>query len=125
MKRVRESVVAAFGGAVVERLFVYGSLAPGQPNEHMLAAIQGVWEPAAVTGRLRPEGWGADLGYPGLDLDERGNEVEGLLFTSEDLSDHWAVLDEFEGEAYERVLAKVKLKDGRTVDAFVYTLSGR
>jgi gamma-glutamylcyclotransferase (GGCT)/AIG2-like uncharacterized protein YtfP len=107
---------------VIERLFVYGTLGPGQPNEHVLDAIGGSWETATVTGTLRHEGWGAELGYPGIDLDEHGGEVEGFLFTSENLSGHWAALDEFEGEAYERVLAKVKLKDGSIVDAYIYTL---
>ena len=88
----------------------------------MLDAIGGSWETATVTGTLRHEGWGAEIGYPGIDLDEHGGEVEGFLFTSEKLSGHWAALDEFEGEAYERVLAKVKLKDGSIVDAYVYTL---
>lgn len=41
---------------MIERLFVYGSLAPGRPNEHILAAIPGTWEPASVSGRLREEG---------------------------------------------------------------------
>jgi gamma-glutamylcyclotransferase (GGCT)/AIG2-like uncharacterized protein YtfP len=107
---------------VIERLFVYGTLGPGRPNEHVLDAIGGSWETATVTGTLRHEGWGAELGYPGIDLDEHGCEVEGFLFTSENLSGHWAVLDEFEGEAYERVLAKVKLKDGSKVDAYIYML---
>jgi gamma-glutamylcyclotransferase (GGCT)/AIG2-like uncharacterized protein YtfP len=62
------------------------------------------------------------MGYPGLHLDEQGDEVEGFLFSSENLSAHWAALDEFEGEAYERVLANVKLKDGSTVDAYLYAL---
>ena len=105
-----------------ERLFVYGTLGPGRPNEHVLGAIGGTWGPAAVTGTLRQQGWGAAMGYPGIDLDEQGNEVEGFLFSSENLSCHWATLDEFEGEAYERVLTKVKLKDGSTVDAYVYAL---
>lgn len=107
---------------MLERLFVYGTLAPGRPNEHVLSAIGGSWEPATVNGTLRPEGWGAAMGYPGIDLDEQGGEVEGFLFSSENLSGHWAALDEFEGEAYKRVLAEVRLKDGRTVDAHIYTL---
>ena len=101
---------------MIDRLFVYGTLGPGRPNEHVLDAIGGSWETATVTGTLRHEGWGAELGYPGIDLDEHGEEVEGFLFNSENLSGHWAVLDEFEGEAYERVPAKVKLKDGSIVD---------
>lgn len=82
---------------MLERLFVYGSLGPGRPNEHLLAAVGGRWEVAAVTGTLRPEGWGAAIGYPGIQLDADGGEVRGFLFSSENLSAHWAVLDEFEG----------------------------
>jgi len=106
----------------MERLFVYGTLGPGRPNEHVLNAIGGSWQTATVTGTLRHAGWGAELGYPGIDLDEHGEEVQGFLFTSENLSGHWAVLDEFEGAAYQRVLTKAKLKDGSTVDAHIYRL---
>ena len=106
----------------MEYLFIYGTLGPGRPNEHVLDAIGGSWEAATVKGTLRHEGWGAELGYPGIDLDENGEEIEGFLFASEKLSDHWAALDGFEGEAYERVLAVAKLKDGRTVEAYIYTL---
>ena len=54
----------------MERLFVYGTLAPGQPNEHVLAAIGGTWEPAIDTGTLHQDGWGASLGNPGITLDD-------------------------------------------------------
>jgi len=114
--------LAALGGTVIERLLVYGTLGPGRPNEHVLGAIEGSWETATVNGTLRHEGWGAEHGYPGIDLDEHGGEVEGFLFTSVNLAGHWAALDEFEGEAYERVLARVKLKDGSMVDAYIYKL---
>ncbi len=107
---------------MIERLFVYGTLAPGRPNEHVLSAIGGSWDAASVTGSLRQEGWGAAMGYPGIDLDEHGDEVQGFLFSSEKLSDHWAKLDAFEGKSYERVLTVVKLRGNRTVDAYIYTL---
>ena len=110
---------------MVERLFVYGTLGPGRPNEHVLSAIGGSWEAAVVNGTLRAEGWGAAVGYPGIELNEQGGEVEGFLFSSEKLSGHWVALDEFEGEAYERVLAEVKLKDGSLVDAYIYTLRAK
>ena len=109
---------------MTHRLFVYGTLAPGRPNEHVLAGVPGKWEPATVKGRLLPEGWGAAAGYPGIVLDEQGGEVEGLLFSSESLAEHWPRLDEFEGEGYERVLTTAKLKDGTPVNAYVYQLSG-
>ena len=107
---------------MIEQLFVYGTLGPGRPNEHVLEAIGGSWEAATVNGNLRHEGWGSELGYPGIDLNEHGGVVEGFLFTSENLSGHWAALDKFEGDAYERAVAKVKLKDESLVDAYIYTL---
>ena len=104
------------------RLFVYGTLAPGRPNEHILADVPGEWEPATITGRLIPNGWGAAVGYPGIILDEHGDEVEGFLFSSDSLAEHWLRLDEFEGEGYERVVTRVKRQDGRPVEAYVYRL---
>ena len=106
------------------RLFVYGTLAPGRPNEHILADVPGEWEAATVVGTLHPEGWGAAAGYPGIVLDEQGGEVEGLLFSSESLGEHWTRLDEFEGDGYQRVLTRVKLPNGTIVDAYIYRLSG-
>jgi gamma-glutamylcyclotransferase (GGCT)/AIG2-like uncharacterized protein YtfP len=106
------------------RLFVYGTLAPGRPNEHILVDVLGEWEPASVKGRLIPEGWGAAAGYPGIVLDENGTEVEGSVFSSQTLAEHWARLDEFEGPGYERVLTTAKLKDGTAVKACIYQLTG-
>lgn len=108
-----------------DRLFVYGTLAPGRPNAHVLAAVAGTWEPATVTGTLHPEGWGAAAGYPGLVLDAGGTEVRGLLFTSEELPAHWARVDAFEGEGYERVTVTARREDGTTVEAFVYAIRPR
>jgi gamma-glutamylcyclotransferase (GGCT)/AIG2-like uncharacterized protein YtfP len=110
---------------MAEGLFVYGSLGPGGPNEHVLAAIGGNWRIASVMGTLRSEGWGAALGYPGIQLGEDDREVRGFLFTSENLSQHWAALDEFEGASYQRVLTTVKLEDDTTVTAYIYALRDR
>jgi gamma-glutamylcyclotransferase (GGCT)/AIG2-like uncharacterized protein YtfP len=109
---------------MTHRLFVYGTLAPGRPNEHVLADVPGEWTPATARGTLLQEGWGAAVGYPGIILDEHGGEVKGLLFSSDSLAEHWARLDEFEGEGYERVLTTVKLEDGTTVEVYIYRLSG-
>ena len=109
---------------MIQRLFVYGTLAPGRANAHILADVPGTWERARVVGRLIPEGWGAAAGYPAIVLDEQGGDVEGLLFTSESLADHWARLDEFEGEGYERVLTTAQLANGMRIEAYVYALRG-
>jgi gamma-glutamylcyclotransferase (GGCT)/AIG2-like uncharacterized protein YtfP len=109
---------------VIERLFVYGTLAPGRPNAYLLADVRGEWEPATVRGRLLQEGWGATAGYPALALDEYGPQVRGLLFSSEKLSDHWERLDEFEGDGYERVVTTVQVEGGRFLEANVYVARG-
>lgn len=108
---------------VTDRLFVYGTLAPGKPNAHVLADVPGRWEPATVTGTLHAEGWGAAIGFPGIVLDAHGDDVHGLVFSSDELSAHWARLDAFEGDGYERVLTTARLADGTSVDAFIYALS--
>jgi len=107
---------------MVKKLFVYGTLGPGRPNEHILGNIGGSWEDASVIGVLYQEGWGSEMGYPGITLDKDGDKVEGFLFTSDKISEHWSELDEYEGEAYERVLTTVELQKGTTVDAYIYTL---
>lgn len=106
-----------------DSLFVYGSLAPGRQNDHILAPLGGTWQPATVRGRLRMEGWGAGLGFPGLVLDPAGEEVNGLVFTSEKLAGFWPELDEFEGAQYARVPVAAVLSGGGTVEAYVYVLS--
>ena len=110
---------------MIDRLFVYGTLAPGRPNEHVLGEIGGTWEPARVMGKLRQDGWGADMGYPGIDLDEGSDEIQGFLFSSEALAHYWAMLDEFEGTEYERVLTIVEVNGNRSVDAYIYRLRSR
>ena len=106
-----------------DHLFVYGTLAPGRANAHVLAPIPGAWEPATVTGTLLPAGWGAAAGYPGIVLDGHGSIVAGFLFTSDTLAEHWARLDAFEGDGYERVLTTVTRADGTAVEAYVYALA--
>lgn len=105
---------------MTQRLFVYGTLAPGRPNEHLLADVDGGWEPATVRGVLVQEGWGAGLGFPAIALAADGPEVSGFLFVSDRLDDHWARLDAFEGEEYDRVVAPAKRTDGQEADAHVY-----
>ena len=108
---------------MINRLFVYGTLAPGEPNEHVLADMKGTWQPATIRGQLLEQGWGAALGYPGIILDDSEDEVPGLLFSSDELAGHWSRLDEFEGPGYERVVASVKLENGSELDAQLYVVS--
>jgi gamma-glutamylcyclotransferase (GGCT)/AIG2-like uncharacterized protein YtfP len=107
------------------RLFVYGTLAPGRINAHVLADVPGDWEPATARGTLFAEGWGAAAGYPGIVLDPCGDPVPGWLLSAPALVDHWPRLDDFEGDGYVRVLTTVTRQDGTAVEAYVYALRGR
>ena len=107
---------------MINKLFVYGTLGPDRPNEHILRNIGGSWEEANVIGILHQEGWGSTMGYSGITLDKDGIKVKGFLFSSEKISGHWFELDEFEGEADERMLTTADLQNGTTVDAYIYTL---
>ena len=106
---------------MVDSLFVYGSLAPGESNEWVLADLQGQWQPAWVTGTRYADGLPTTEGFPVLILADDAAQVEGLLFTSADLAGYWSQVDSFEGIAYKRVLTEVRLSD--TQQAFVYVLN--
>lgn len=50
------------------------------------------------------------------------DRVEGYLFYSAHLAEHWNALDEFEGEEYARVAVDVTTKAGEKVTSFIYAL---
>ena len=121
------------GRVGVERplaLFVYGTLAPGEVNAHVLGALDGSWTRAKVRGVLCDAGWGAAHGFPGLRLfgctanstDAPSDFVPGLLFESEGLRDMWSELDEFEGADYCCELTRAIFEDGTTKPCVVYAL---
>jgi len=94
------------------RLAVYGSLAPGRENEHILAPIPGSWSRGSVRGFLNEAGWGTSLGYPSLVWDVNGPEVAVQIFESRELPEHWSRIDDFEGPEYRRILVPVVLSEG-------------
>ncbi len=73
-----------------------------------------------MRGPLVAHGWGATLGFPALELNEHADVVQGLLFTSEVLGEHWTRLDDFEGDGYERVVTEIVLRSGATTEAYIY-----
>jgi len=70
----------------MQRLFVYGTLAPGRANHKVLKSIPGSWETATLRRTLIQDGWGAEMGYPGIVPTEDGGEVEGFVFSSAHLA---------------------------------------
>ncbi len=107
----------------MNKLFVYGTLAPGKPNEHVLAQLAGNWQEASVKGILYDQSWGAPPGCPGIVLGEHGDSVKGFIFSSEDLIDHWSRLDDFEGSAYQRVSTLAHLDDDGAIETQIYVLA--
>lgn len=105
----------------MERLFVYGTLRPGQCNAHILEDIGGEWLPGYVTGTFYKRGWGAAADFPGVVLDKNGARISGYLFLSAHLTAHWPMLDEFE-DGYDRVATEVTLDEGQQVTAWIYQL---
>jgi len=109
----------------MNKLFVYGTLAPGESNHSVLSDLSGEWEAATVNGNLVNEGWGSGHGCPGLIPSSEASEVQGYLFTSDDLADSWDMLDRFEGSDYKRELVTVKLNSGVTVESFVFSVNSK
>jgi gamma-glutamylcyclotransferase (GGCT)/AIG2-like uncharacterized protein YtfP len=107
---------------MLERLFVYGTLAPGRSNAHVLGHIPGSWQKASIRGHLLQAGWGAEQGYPGVVIDASGTTVDGFVLSSDALGNEWERLDEFEGDSYQRVSTQAQLEDGQVVQAYVYQL---
>lgn len=88
-------------------LAVYGTLAPGQPNHHVVAPLGGEWADGVVEGDLYPVGWGATLGYPAFRPRAGGAAVAVKVLTAPALAAAWPDLDRFEGAEYRRILVPV------------------
>lgn len=91
------------------RLAVYGTLAPGKTNHHLVEPLGGSWRRGAVRGTLHPHGWGAPLGFPAMVWDPAAAPIEVELLESPSLTTAWRELDAFEGDAYLRILVPVAL----------------
>ena len=88
-------------------LAVYGTLAPGQPNHHIVAPLGGEWTDGWIEGDLFPVGWGATLGYPAFRPRAGGAAVAVKVLISPMLATAWPDLDRFEGAEYRRILVPV------------------
>jgi gamma-glutamylcyclotransferase (GGCT)/AIG2-like uncharacterized protein YtfP len=107
-------------------LAVYGTLAPGQPNHHIVAPLRGDWTDGLIEGDLLPVGWGADLGYPAFRPRVGGAAVAVQVLTSSLLVTAWPTLDLFEGPEYQRILAPVfatELSPGQADELRLYTVA--
>jgi gamma-glutamylcyclotransferase (GGCT)/AIG2-like uncharacterized protein YtfP len=110
--------------AIVDRVFVYGTLRQGQTARSMIANHVVSSEPASIPGRI----YAFPLGHPGLvqrppGVPRDGATVIGELLRLRDLPAAFALLDAYEGEDFSRILGDVTLADGSTTYAWVYVLA--
>ena len=103
-------------------LAVYGTLAPGEPNHHVVAPLGGEWTDGLVEGDLFPVGWGATLGYPAFRPRVGGAAVAVEVLTSPRLATAWPTLDRFEGPEYRRILVPV-FRPALTDERRLYTVA--
>ncbi len=96
------------------KLIVYGSLAPGGSNHFILAGLVGEWYPCRIRGHL-----GTYRGFKSFRYDPEGPEHDAWVLESTDLPRIIPDLDDFEGEAYQRVIIAAEVS-GRQVRAQVY-----
>ena len=106
-------------------LIIYGTLAPGRQNHHIIAHIKGDWKEGIIRGKLETKGWGANMGYNAfkhvsIELQET---IKAFVLFSDELVANWKMLDEFEGDEYKRILAKYELDNGETGVGYIYALN--
>jgi len=107
-------------------LAVYGTLAPGQPNHHIVAPLGGEWTDGLIEGDLLPVGWGTALGYPGFRPRVGGAAVAVQVLTAPLLATAWSTLDRFEGPEYQRILVPVfstELSPGQAGERRLHTVA--
>ena len=110
------------GTAIMNQLFVYGTLCPNRENAHILGGIGGDWEKASIHGTIHILDWGPDKGLPAIILNDKDSLVEGYLFSTEKLAENWQMLDDFEGFQYERVVVDVSVDSGEKIQAWTYVM---
>ncbi len=126
----------------VNNLFVYGTLRPGESNYSQVAAIEGTWQPASISGYLFRAGQGGYQPYPGLLLPTTDNnellhriednrialpnlqQITGSLLMAIDLKPFLTRLDAFEGDGYKRSVVTANFgasyADNQVMQAYVY-----
>jgi gamma-glutamylcyclotransferase (GGCT)/AIG2-like uncharacterized protein YtfP len=99
-------------------LFVYGTLR----NDYDLKLKNKVSREMEYVGKAKVEASLYDLGrYPGAKKERKNNnEVIGDVFLINDSERIFKILDKYEGKAFSRKKDRVRLRSGKSLDAWVY-----
>ena len=87
-----------------QKLVVYGTLAPGQPNHAVVESLHGSWLPCTIEATVATHG-----GLPVLEWKPRSGTpaISAMILDSPELNGQWARIDAFEGSGYRRELVTV------------------
>ncbi len=102
----------------VNRLLVYGTLAPGQVNEKILSDIPGGWTEGFVKGIVETRN-----GLPEFKWRTNSDEIKVKVFNSNVLNQHIEKIDKFEGSDYQRILIPVRINLNLFSVGFVYEVT--
>ncbi|HVF80636.1 MAG TPA: gamma-glutamylcyclotransferase family protein [Flavisolibacter sp.] len=98
-------------------LFVYGTLR----SKYNLRLKDRVSKELEFVGKAKVDASLYDLGrYPGAIKENERSEVIGDVFLITDPDKVFKILDEYEGETFSREKEKVKLRGGKSINAWVY-----
>ncbi len=98
-------------------LFVYGTLR----NDYNLKLKNQVAKDFEYIGRAKVEASLYDLGkYPGAIKENNKNEVVGDVFLIENPDRTFKILDRYEGNKFTRNKSRIRLRSGKSIDAWVY-----
>jgi gamma-glutamylcyclotransferase (GGCT)/AIG2-like uncharacterized protein YtfP len=104
--------------AIVNRLFVYGTLRSGQAARSLIANHVVASQPATARGQMvaLPDG------YPGF-LPGPEGQVVGEVVTLDELAAAFALLDAYEGDDFSRAMHEVELEGGTRAWVWCYLLA--
>lgn len=102
----------------VDRLFVYGTLRPGEAAHALLAPHITSSRSATIAGAL----FAFAEGHPGA-LSGPGGRIAGDVVDLIDADRAFAALDPYEGPEFARQIVEVTLADGEHMPAWCYVLA--
>ena len=98
-------------------LFVYGTLR----NDYDLKLKDEVSKNMEYVGKAKVGASLYDLGkYPGAIKENNNNEIVGDVFLISDANKTFKILDRYEGEKFTREKNRIKLRSGKSVNAWIY-----
>jgi gamma-glutamylcyclotransferase (GGCT)/AIG2-like uncharacterized protein YtfP len=105
--------------AVLDRLFVYGSLRQGQTARSLIANQITRCMPASTEGAI----YVFPMGYAGFVDRPPPERVVGEVLWLSELPATFGLLDAYEGDDFARVIKQVQLDSGEVVWAWIYVLA--